>query len=47
VHFDPRNGVLTSPAYMAARSIGEAARSIDALVSAVLARVPARSRALR
>lgn len=41
-HFDAVNGIVTTPAYMSAASIGEAARSIDALVDAVLERVPSR-----
>jgi enhancing lycopene biosynthesis protein 2 len=44
-HFDAKNGIVTTPAYMSAMSISEAARSIDALVDAVLDRVPSRRRA--
>jgi enhancing lycopene biosynthesis protein 2 len=40
-HFDAVNGIVTTPAYMSAASISEAARSIDALVDAVLERVRA------
>ena len=46
-HYDAANGIVTTPAYMSAASIGEAARSIDALVDAVLQRVPWRRSAPR
>ncbi|TAH34630.1 MAG: isoprenoid biosynthesis glyoxalase ElbB [Planctomycetota bacterium] len=41
IHVDQRNNIVSTPAYMLARDIAEAADGIERLVGAILARVPA------
>ncbi len=45
IHIDEANNILSTPAYMLAENIGQAADGIEKLVSALLKRCPANARA--